>query len=189
MNISRTYGTALLVAVAFTTGCAQMQAPPYSADYEALDRLKAGKPGAVMVGTVQPTDPEHRVNQISLRGAGMRSPSGTFAQYLEDALIRDLKEISAFAPDAKTRLNATIVNNDVSVGNISTGTGTMEVALVVMRDGQQRLSKTYKANISFESGFAAFIAVPAGQAAYPQLVRALLREIYSDPQFVAAIRP
>ena len=81
------------------------------------------------------------------------------------------------------------MTNDVSVGNISTGTGTMEVALIITREGQQRLSKTYKASTSFESSFAAIVAIPAGQAAYPQLVRALLREVYSDPQFIAAIRP
>lgn len=189
MGISRVSGAALLVLAVMTTGCAQLQAPPYSTDYEALDRLKAGKPATVMVSSVQPTDPNHQVNQISLRGAGMRSPSGTFSRYLEDALVRDLKEISAFAPDAVTRLDATIVTNDVSVGNISTGTGTMEVTLIITREGQQRLSKTYKASTSFESSFAAIVAIPAGQAAYPQLVRALLREVYSDPQFIAAIRP
>lgn len=189
MAISRMGGAALLVLAAMTAGCAQLQAPPYSTDYEALDRLKASKPAAVMVGAVQPTDANHRVNAISLRGAGMRSPSGTFARYLEDALVQDLKEISAFAPDAITRLDATIVTNDVSVGNIATGTGTMEVALVITREGRQRLAKTYKADITFESSLAAIVAVPAGQAAYPQLVRALLREMYSDPQFVTAIRP
>lgn len=139
--------------------------------------------------TVQPTDPNHGVNKISLRGTGMRSPSNTFAKYLENALVQDLKEISAFSPDASTRLSATIVTNDVSVGNIATGTGTMEVALTITRDGQQRLAKTYKADITFESSFAGMVAVPAGQVAYPQLVRALLSEIYSAPAFAAAIRP
>ncbi len=189
MKTSRMRSATLVILVAMLAGCAQLQAPPYSTDFEALDRLKAAKPAAVMVAPVQPTDPDHRVNQIALRGAGMRSPSGTFARYLEDALVQDLKEISAFAPDAKTRLDATILTNDISVGNIATGTGTMEVALTITRDGRQRLAKTYKADISFESSFAAIVAVPAGQAAYPQLVRAMLREIYSDPQFVTAIRP
>lgn len=189
MSFLRRCGPALLVLAAMTTGCAPLHAPPYSTDYEALDRLKAGKPAAVMVGTVQPTDPNHHVNAISLRGAGLRSASGTFARYLEDALIRDLKEISAFAPDSATRLDATIVANDVSVGNIATGTGTMQVALTIKRGNQQRLAKTYKAGITFESSFAGIVAIPAGQAAYPQLVRALLREVYSDPEFIAAIRP
>lgn len=189
MGIFGKGSAAILVLAVMATGCAQLQAPPYSTDYEALDRLKSSRPAAVKVDTVQPTDPNHRVNRISLRGVGMVSASGTFAKYLENALVQDLKEISAFAPEAPTRLNATIVNNDVSVGNIVTGTGTMEVALTITREGQQRLAKTYKVDTSFESSFAGMIAVRAGQEAYPQLVRALLREVYSDPEFIAAIRP
>jgi hypothetical protein len=33
------------------------------------------------------------------------------------------------------------------------------------------------------------VAIPAGQAAYPQLVRELLRKVYADPQFLAALAP
>jgi len=187
MAISRLHGAAMCALTILATGCAQLKAPPYAADYEALDRLKAGSPAPVAVATVQPTDPAHRVNNLSLRGTGLGSPSGTFAKYLEDALIRDLKEISAYDANAKTRLDATIVTNEISVGGIVTGSGTMEVTLTVMRDGQKKLSKSYKANTSFESSFAGIVAIPAGQAAYPQLVRALLREVYSDPQFIAAI--
>lgn len=187
MAISRLHGVALCTLVVLTTGCAQLKAPPYAADYEALDRLKAGSPAPVAVATVQPTDPGHVVNNLSLRGTSLGSPSGTFAKYLEDALIRDLKDVSAYDANARTRLDATIVTNDISVGNIVTGTGTMEVALTVTRDAQKRLAKTYKTNIKFESSFAGMVAIPAGQAAYPQLVRALLRDIYSDPQFIAAV--
>lgn len=189
MSIFRSCSAAIVVLAAMASGCAQLKAPPYATDYEALDRLKASKPVAVRVETVQPTDPNHGVNKISLRGTGMRSPSDTFARYLENALVQDLKEISAYSPDALTRLDATIVKNDVSVGNIATGTGTMEVALTISRDGEKRLSKTYKVDISFESSFAGLIAIRAGQEAYPQLVRALLREVYSDPAFIAAVRP
>ena len=31
------------------------------------------------------------------------------------------------------------------------------------------------------------VAIPAGQTAYPTLVRALLGKVYTDPQFAAAI--
>lgn len=187
MAVARLQGIAICALAALATGCAQLKAPPYAADYEALDRLKAGSPAPMAIATVQPTDPNHQVNNLSLRGAGLGSPSGTFAKYLEDALIRDLKEISAYDANAKTRIDATIVANEISVSNIVTGTGTMEVELAITRDGQKKLGKTYKANTSFESSFAGIVAIPAGQAAYPQLVRALLREVYSDPQFIAAI--
>jgi 2-hydroxychromene-2-carboxylate isomerase len=49
-----------VAAVFLTTGCAPLMAPPYAADYEALDRLEATRPGMVAVAKAQPTDPKTR---------------------------------------------------------------------------------------------------------------------------------
>ncbi|AEG94889.1 hypothetical protein [Ramlibacter tataouinensis] len=178
---------ALGAFAALATGCAQFKAGPYGSDYQALDRLKASKPATVAIGAVQPTDPQHKVNNLSLRGAALVSPSGTFSKYLEDALASDLKEISVLDPASKTRLDATIAHNEINVAGFTVGTGAMEVELTVARDGRQRLRKKYQANTTFESSFAGNVAIPAGQAAYGGLVRELLKTVYSDPQFIAAI--
>ena len=128
-------------AVVLASGCAQLAAPPYAADYEALDRLEAARPGMVAVAKVQPTDPNDKVNTLSLRRAKLLSPSGTFAQYLEDALMRDLGEISAYDPKAPTRIAARILVNELDLGVIN-GTGRMDVEVVVTRTSAQRLRKT-----------------------------------------------
>jgi hypothetical protein len=138
-----------LAAVVLAAGCAQLSAPPYAADYEALDRL---------------------------------------AQYLEDALMRDLGEISAYDSKSPTRIAARIMVNELDLGVIN-GTGRMDVEVVVTRANAQRLRKTYRGEIAFDSSYANIVAVPAGQAAYPRLVRALLRQMYADPLFIAAIAP
>lgn len=187
MAAMRLHGLGICALAVLATGCAQLKAPPYAADYEALDRLRASKPATVAVAKVQPTDPDDRVNNLSLRGARLVSPSGTFSKYLEDALTRDLREISAFDAQSRTQLDARILQNDINVSGIATGTGLMEVEVAVTRDGQQRLKKTYKADTTFESSFAGIVAIPAGQAAYTDLARTLLRKVYSDPQFVTAI--
>ena len=177
-----------LAAVLLATGCAQLGAPPYAADYEALDRLEANRPGMVAVAKVQPTDPSDKINTLNLRRAKLVSPSGSFAQYLEDALVRDLGEISAYDPKAPTRITARILINELDLGVIN-GTGRMDVEVIVTRQATQKLRKTYRGEIAFDSSYANIVAVPAGQAAYPRLVRALLRQVYADPQFVAAIAP
>lgn len=180
------FAPAVLAAVFLTAGCAPLMAPPYAADYEALDRLEATRPGMVAIAKAQPADPEDKVNTLSLRRARLVSPSGSFAQYLEDALMRDLGEISAYDPKATTRIAARILVNDIDLGVIN-GSGRMDVEVTVMREATQRLRKTYRAETTFDSSYASIVAVPAGQAAYPRLVRALLRTVYADPQFVAAI--
>jgi hypothetical protein len=187
MKTLRLHCGAICALAIFATGCAQLKAPPYAADYEALDRLHASKPGTVAVATTQPTDPTQAVNKLSLRGAALLSPSGSFAKYFEDALIRDLKEVSSFDSSAATRLDSRILKNEISVGGFVTGTGVMEVELTVTRNAQQRLHKIYQVNTTFDSSFAGIVAIPAGQAAYPDLVRTMLRAIYSDPLFIAAV--
>lgn len=183
-----TLGLGAMAAALLSAGCAQLAAPPYAADYEALDRLEATRPGMVAVAKVQPTNPNDKLNALSLRRAKLLSPSGTFAQYLEDALMRDLGEISAYDPKAPTRIAARILVNELDLGVIN-GTGRMDVEVVVTRANAQRLRKTYRGEIAFDSSYANIVAVPAGQAAYPRLVRALLRQVYADPQFIAAIAP
>ena len=183
-----TLGPGATAAAVLLAGCAQLAAPPYAADYEALDRLEATRPGMVAVAKVQPTDPNDKINALSLRRATLLSPSGTFAQYLEDALMRDLGEISAYDAKAPTRIAARIQVHELDLGVIN-GTGRMDVEVVVTRASAQRLRKTYRGEIAFDSSYANIVAVPAGQAAYPRLVRALLRQVYADPQFIAAIAP
>lgn len=177
---------AVLAAAAMATGCAPLLAPPYAADYETLDKLEATRPGMVALAKAQPTDAEEKVNTVRLRSARLLSPSGSFAQYLQDAMMRDLGEISVYDPKAPTRIAARVLVNEIDLGVIN-GSGRMEVEITVTRDTAQRLRKTYRAETAFDSSYASIVAVPAGQAAYPRLVRALLRQVYADPQFVAAI--
>jgi len=175
-----------LAAAVLATGCAPLLAPPYAADYETLDKLEATRPGMVALAKAQPSDANDKVNTVRLRSARLLSPSGSFAQYLQDAMMRDLSEISVYDPKAPTRIAARVLVNEIDLGVIN-GTGRMDVEITVTRDATQRLRKTYRAETAFDSSYASIVAVPAGQAAYPRLVRALLRQVYADPQFVAAI--
>jgi len=185
-HLRRPFLPGVLAAAVLATGCAPLLAPPYAADYETLDKLEAARPGMVALAKAQPTDADDKVNTVRLRSARLLSPSGSFAQYLQDAMMRDLSEISAYDPKAPTRIAARVLANEIDLGVIN-GAGRMEVEITVTRDTAQRLRKTYRAETAFDSSYASIVAVPAGQAAYPRLVRALLRQVYADPQFVAAI--
>lgn len=175
-------------AVAALSGCAALVAPPYSADYSALDQLKKMPLQKVAVAPVQPRDAAAPVNRIGLRGASLVGPKGTFAQYLEDALVQDLSEVSAYDPAADLRLDATLVKNKLDISGISTGNGEMEVGIVLSRRGSTVLKKTYAAKTTFESSFAGNVAIPKGQLEYANLVRALLAKVYADADFINALK-
>lgn len=178
----------LAAVVAGLTGCAGFVAGPYNPDYATLDELKAARPGKVQVAEVQPTDPAAPVNRITLRGSSLVSPHTTFANYLQQALLRDLSDIGALDAKSDTRIEARVLKNDIDVSGFSVGTGVMDVELVVRRGGSERLRKIYQASTQFESSFAGAIAIPKGQMEYARLVQALLKQVYADPQFVAAIK-
>jgi len=180
--------SACCLAVAVFSGCSTLVPPPYSADYQGLDRLKKQPLEKVAVGTVQPRNPDAPVNKITLRGARLAGPNGTFAQYLEEALVQDLKEIAVFDAAAGTRIDATILKNDIDVSGFSTGTGRMDVELTVTRNTKTSLKKTYSATTTFDSSFAGAVAIPKGQAEYGNLVRTLLGKVYADPEFVNALK-
>jgi hypothetical protein len=175
-------------AVAALAGCSTLVAPPYSPDYPALDSLKKVPLQKVAVGPVQPRDAAAAVNRISLRGAHMVGPKGTFAQYLEDALVQDLREVSAYDPAAGLRLDATLLKNDLDISGVSTGKGEMQVEITISRGAAAVLKKTYGATTSFESSFAGNVAIPKGQLEYANLVRALLAKVYADADFINALK-
>jgi hypothetical protein len=163
-------------------------APPYSADFAALDQLKRQGNDKVAVGTVQPRDKAAPVNTISLRAASMVAASGSFAQYVEDALISDLREIDIYDAKADVRIEAVLVKNVIDIGGFSTGTGGMAVDVTVSRTGKGLLTKRYAASTTFESSFVGAVAIPKGQSEYGTLVRTLLSQVYADADFSNAIK-
>jgi hypothetical protein len=176
------------LALSLLSGCASIVAPPYSPDYESIDHLKKMSLEKMSVGTVQPQDPKAPVNHIGLRAASLVSPDGTFAAYLEKALRSDLTEMGFFDPASTTKLDATILKNDIDISGLSKGSGTMQVKLTVTKNGAVAFEKDYSATTEFESSFAGAVAIPKGQSEYPNLVRALLKQIYSDAAFIEAVK-
>lgn len=179
----------LAITAVALTGCGSFVAPTYSPDYPSIDRLKGAQVGKIAVGEFQPRSPEAPVNKVTLRGAPLVASQGSFAQYLEEAIRSDLTELRVLDPKADTRVDATLLKNDIDVSGISTGEGFMDVKLTVSRRGQTVHDKVYRATTQFESSFAAAVAVPRGQSEYPRLVRTLLQTIYADPAFIAAVKP
>lgn len=177
-----------LCAVSALSGCASFVAPAYSPDYPSLDRLKTSSMDRVAVGSFQPRAAEAPVNRITLRGAALAPPTGSFAEYLENAIRSDLTELRVLDANASTRIDGTLLKNDIDISGFSVGEGTIEVKLIVSKKGAPVLDKVYAAKTRFDSSFAGNVAIPRGQAEYPNLVRALLQTIYADPAFIAAVR-
>lgn len=170
------------------SGCASLVAPSYSPSYESIDQVKKVKAVRLSVGTVLPTDPAAKVNTISLRGSSLKASDGTFAKYLENAIVSDLKEMGFYDSTSSSRIDITILKNDIDISGFSNGNGMLEAAVKVTCNNVVSLDKTYTATTQFDSSFAGAVAIPKGQSEYPNLVRAFLTQLYSDSAFVEAIK-
>ncbi|MGV3581605.1 MAG: hypothetical protein ACO1N8_04800 [Methylophilus sp.] len=178
-----------LMMLAFNLfGCASLLAPSYSPDYETLDKLKKLNLQKMAVADFQPSDPNSPINKIGLRGGSLKAPEGTFSVYLENAIRSDLKEIGILDQASNTKLVATIIKNDIDISGISKGSGILEAKLTISKNGNQTFEKLYSATTSFESSFAGAVAIGIGQKEYPNLVRAFLKEVYSDSDFISAVQ-
>jgi PBP1b-binding outer membrane lipoprotein LpoB len=178
----------IFIAAFFFTGCATMQAPPYTSPYEALDKLKRQKITNVSVGVFQPSDPEDPLNRISLRGASLISPNETFAKYLEESIRSDFKEIDRYEANSKTLIEGTILKNDIDISSISKGYSVIEIRLIIKKQGKIAFEKNYSANTEFESSYAGAIAVENALVEYPRLVRKLLSIVYEDTAFIKEVQ-
>ncbi|MBN0986642.1 hypothetical protein [Amphritea pacifica] len=167
-----------------TAGCGALKSPAYSPDYQVLDNLKNKQLLNVSVAPVEPTDPEAKVNKISLRAASLTTDQGTFSAYFEQSMIQDLTEMGIYQPSSNVQIKATLVENNIDISSFSKGHGKMIVDLEIHKSSVLTFSKQYIGETEFESSFAGAVAIPKAQSEYPYLVRELLKQIYSDPEFI-----
>jgi len=180
---------ALMFSLAvLTNGCATFIAPSYAPDYSVLDSLKRQKVSKVASVTVEPKDPNEKVNNITLRGATLASPSGSYAKYLEDAIKSDLIDANLIDSNSLFKLSAFLLTNDINVAGFDTGNGNIEAQFSIYRNGTAIFDKKISTEIEFESSFFGNVAVLKGQNEYQNLVRALLKKLYSDKEFINALQ-
>jgi hypothetical protein len=119
----------------------------------------------------------------------MSSPVGSgYADYLAAALRQELELAKLLDAGSRTDVTGVLLKNDISAGGISTNSGEIAANFTVRRDGVVRYQAVKSATMSWESGFAAAVAIPAAQQSYPQLVQRLLSSLFSDPAFLDACR-
>jgi hypothetical protein len=177
----------LLPIIGLISGCS-LEPPVYTTDYETINRLKNISMDKVAIGDVQPKDPTASVNKISLRAATLAPKRGSFATYLEDALRNDLRGLGIYDASSTTQINVIILKNDIDISGFNIGNGLMEIKLTVNKNGLLKLDKKYSAKTEFESSFAGAVAITNGQNEYPKLVKTLLKNIYTDSDFINILK-
>jgi hypothetical protein len=177
-----------LVVTAMMLGACSTPAPNYAISIPHVQKIKDSGASQTSVGEFTAQSSAANNETISIRGNPMVSPKGTFAAYVQNALISELTEARIYDPKSQTQITATIIKNDISAAGIITASAEIEARFVVRRNSAVAFDKVKRATIQWDSNFLGPIAIPRAQENYPRLITALLNELYSDDAFFVALK-
>lgn len=188
----RRVGLAVVAVIVATvaSGCS-LAAPKYNAKFENVQTLRGAGLGSAKVGDFV-ADPAAKrdVNRLTIRGGSYVSPyNGSFVAYLQEAIRQELYDARLLDPNAAIEISGVLMRNELDGSGINVGIAEIEARFVVRRDGQVRYDKVKSARHEWESAFAGATAIPRAQQQYPTVVEKLLTTLYSDPDFVSALKP
>lgn len=161
-------------------------APKYSPSYDNVQLLN-GVGSKVQVNEFQKANEE--VGSISLRGNSLSSPyDKDLVHYLQVALESELSKAGLLSDNSNKKISALIEKNDIDASGFSVAQGVISAKFTVTKDGQSIYQQTIDVQQEWESSFMGAIAIPNAAEQYPKLVQGLLKKLYSDKAFIAALK-
>lgn len=176
---------ALLLLLA--AGCSSI-APKYNTDFNNISQLRRDKLNPARVGTVtKETAANSDVDSLTIRGGSYLSPYGSYTSYLAEALKQELDDARLLDPMSQIEVSAVLLRNSLDAG-LSTGDAEIEARFIVRNAGTIKFDKVKVAHHTWESSFFGAIAIPKAQQNYPIVVQKLVGQLFSDPEFISALK-
>jgi len=173
-----------IVFVLVVLSACSIPAPKYTPSYQNVQLIKGEGSGV----NVEPFTGEPKLGVISLRASSLSSPYGKdFIHYIEVALESELEKAGLLQEGSSRKITAVIKKNNLDSSSFSVGEGVIRATFSVIDSGEVIYMKTVGAKIQWESSFIGAIAIPNAAESYPKLVTTLLRNLYSDKEFVSAL--
>jgi hypothetical protein len=162
-----------------------LMAPNYSPAFQNAEKAKA-LPSNVTLGSFSAQKPE--LEEIGIRGNTMKASQGAFSSYLKDAVAAELKMGNKLGVTGDAELSAVILVNELNTGAGGTGDGTLSARFTVLQGKVMAYDKSLTAKTEFPSSFVGAIAIPNAAAAFVPLVQKLIETLFSDADFVKAVK-
>ena len=177
-----------VLAALFLGGCAQIPLTPPSAKAEIVEKARASRLAPINVGSFKP-DPKLGAENdrgINVRSNTLSSPvEGSFAQYLRETLIVDLKASGLYDANSPATLSGFLTESLLDVG-IETGQSNLGARFVLSNGGKILYDKELKATANWPSSFVGAIAIPQGINQYADLYHKLVGMLFDDPDYQKA---
>lgn len=176
------------MGVLFSTGCAQIPLATPAPKAAIVEKARAARLIPVNVGSFK-ADPKLGADNdrgISVRSNTISSPiEVSFAQYLRETLMVDLKASGIYDANSPTILSGLLTESSLDVG-IDTGQSNLGARFVLTNGGRILYDKELKASANWPSSFVGVIAIPQGINQYTDLYHQLVGQLFDDPDYQKA---
>lgn len=157
----------------------------YEPNFQNVQQLKQNAP-------LQPVR-EAQVNadagqdSLTVRMNPISSPAGSVPLHIQAAINDELRHAGLLDPRADRQLQVQLVKSQLDSG-VANGHGELAARFTLRKAGQVVYETTKDVQRNWDSSFIGAIAIPAAANNYNPMVQALLKSLYSDPQFVQALK-
>lgn len=125
---------------------------------------------------------------VTIRVSVMHAPKGrNFAEFLGSTFETELKAAGKLEPASRLRIEGVLTESRASE-DFSKGGASLGAQISLVRDGSVLLSKPYHVESKWHSDFIGAIAIPEAFRQYNSLYALLVRQVLSDPEFIAAAK-
>jgi hypothetical protein len=157
----------------------------YEPSFENVQQLKQTPPLQSISNALVKADAGQ--GSLTVRANPISSPSGSITQHIQDAITEELGRAGLLNPQAQRHLDVLVVKNELTAG-MGTGTGQLAARFTLLKGNEVVYDATKDVSRQWDSSFFGAIAIPNAANAYNPMVRDLLKTLYSDPQFIQALK-
>lgn len=177
-----------LAAAATLTGCVHMQIDETAPSLETLTLLRTQAVPQIALGEFKEVGGTSLAKNINVRGSTLRAPGGgNFADFLKKSFQSELVAAGTYAASSTTAITGTLEESRATE-DMAKGYASLGAIMAVSRDGTTVFSKRYRAETRWRSDFIGAIAIPEAFRQYNGLYSQLVRTVFADPEFIAALK-
>ncbi len=154
-----------------------------------LEALKKSDIPAAQVGAfaLAPGKEKGLDQSVTARATRVTPPGTSFAEYLKEALLQELRAAGKFNPASNTVISGFLTKNALDA-QVGTGSATLAATFMVTRDGQTLYDRTLEETARWPSAFVGADAIPTAISEYASMYKKLLGKLFNDPDFIAAMQ-
>jgi len=179
-------GTMLLMAV--LSACSTM-APKYNSNFDNVVALRGQQLNAIKVGDItKEPGAKTNVNKLTIRAGDYASPYGSFTAYLQNALKQELDDARLLDPNSSLQVSGVLLSNELDASGAVKAYAAVKARFVVQESGAVKYDAVKSARYDWDSNFVGAVAIPRANQNYPVVIQRLLTALFTDPEFITAIK-